>query len=84
MKTPDFLKKLAERFWKMEGIMAEAKNCHGLKRARCRGRQKVQIQAYLISTVQNIKRLMSSIATSIERLNMKFLFGHKCLLNKLI
>ena len=58
MKTPGFIKKLAERFWKIEGIMAEAKNCHTLKRARYRSRPKVQIQAYLVSIVQNIKRLI--------------------------
>ena len=56
-----FLKKLGERFWKMEGLMAEAKNRHGLKRAKYRGRSKMQIQAYIVSTVQNMKRLLNTV-----------------------
>ena len=61
MKTSTFVQRLTERFWKMEGLMAEAKNIHGLKRAKYRGLSNVQIQAYLVSTVQNIKRLMATI-----------------------
>ena len=49
-----------ERQWKMEGIFAEAKDNHGLDRARHRGRAKVQIQAYMIAVVQNIKRMMGN------------------------
>lgn len=49
-----------ERQWKMEGIFAEAKDNHGLGRARYRGRWKVQIQAYMIAVVQNIKRMMGN------------------------
>jgi len=44
--------------WKMEGLFAEAKQNHGLARARYRGRSKVQIQAYLSATAQNLKRLV--------------------------
>jgi hypothetical protein len=47
-----------ERQWKMEGIFAEGKENHGLGRARYRGRAKVQIQAYMIAVVQNLKRMM--------------------------
>lgn len=39
-------------------IFAEGKENHGLGRARYRGRSKVQIQAYMIALVQNIKRMM--------------------------
>ena len=48
----------SERQWKMEGSFAEAKNYHGLERARYRGRAKVQIQCYMIAFVQNLKRLV--------------------------
>lgn len=48
-----------ERFWKVEGINAEAKNQHCLKRAKYRGRSKVQIQAYMTAITQNMKRLIS-------------------------
>lgn len=55
---PDFQKVRGERQWKAEGIFAEGKNHHGLGRARYRGRAKMQIQAYMISFVQNLKRLV--------------------------
>ena len=56
-KTQAFRLARSERQWKMEGIFAEAKNNHGLKRARYRGKSKMQIQAYMIATVQNLKRM---------------------------
>jgi transposase len=59
-KKPEFRKKLWERMWKMEGIFAEAKSHHGMRRARYRGRSKMQIQVYMTSTVQNLKRLVGA------------------------
>ena len=61
MRDPAFGEKLSERMWKMEGLFAEAKQNHGLSRARYRGRSKVQIQAYLIAIVQNLKRLVAPL-----------------------
>ena len=58
MNEPEFGKKVAERMWKCEGLFAEAKQLHGLSRAKYRGRSKVQIQAYLCAIVQNLKRLL--------------------------
>lgn len=58
MNEPDFGKKVIERMWKCEGLFAEAKQLHGLARAKYRGRSKVQIQAYLCVIVQNLKRLL--------------------------
>jgi len=58
MRDPTFKKKMSERLWKCEGLFAEAKQNHGLARARYRGRAKVQIQAYLSATAQNLKRLV--------------------------
>lgn len=60
-EEPEFKKKLWERMWKMEGVFAEAKSFHGLRKARYRGRSKVQMQVYMISTVQNLKRLASAV-----------------------
>lgn len=40
-----------------EHVFAEAKVCHGMGRARQRGRRKVQVQAELTGIVQNLKRL---------------------------
>jgi hypothetical protein len=58
MNEPEFREKISERMWKMEGLFAEAKQKHCLARAKYRGRPKVQIQAYLIAIVQNLKRLL--------------------------
>jgi len=43
--------------WKVEGLFGEAKNFTGLRRARYRGRSNMQMQAYMVATVQNLKRL---------------------------
>jgi transposase len=58
MEQATFLERSSERMWKCEGLFAEAKQYHGLSRAKYRGRRKVQIQAYLIAIVQNLKRLL--------------------------
>ena len=43
MKTSHFIAIMKERFWKIENIIAEAKNRHGLKKAKYWGLGKVQI-----------------------------------------
>jgi transposase len=53
-----FLERASERMWKCEGLFAESKQNHCLARAKYRGRTKVQIQAYMIAIVQNLKRLL--------------------------
>ena len=55
--TEYFKSRLRERKWKIEGLFGEAKENHGLRRAKYRGLHKVQIQLYMIATVQNLKRL---------------------------
>jgi len=42
-----------------EHVFAEAKTCHGMDRARVRGCRGLQVQADLVATVQNLKRLAS-------------------------
>jgi transposase len=59
-KLPEFRQKLRERMWKMEGLFAEAKGHHGLRRARYRGRSKVQVQVFMTSAIQNLKRLLGA------------------------
>jgi hypothetical protein len=61
MQEEIFHKKLKERMWKIEGIFSEAKNMHGLSRAKYRGLQKMQIQAHMTSATQNLKRLVISL-----------------------
>ena len=58
---PVFQQRLAERSWKVEGLFGEAKEQHGLRRAKYRGLKKMQMQAYLIGTAQNLKRLAVSL-----------------------
>ena len=45
--------------WKMEGIISEAKQRHCLSRAKYRGLMKTQIQAYMVGSVLNMKRLVA-------------------------
>lgn len=47
-----------------EHTFAEAKSCHGMDRARQRGRAKVQVQADLVGIVQNLKRLAAFLGRS--------------------
>ena len=58
-QEPVFQNSLRERMWKIEGINAEAKNQHGLKRARYRGINKVQIQANMVGAILSIKRIVA-------------------------
>lgn len=73
-KDPEFKAKLWQRMWKMEGIFAEGKSFHGLRRARYRGRAKVQMQVYMISILQNLKRLAGATLDLIHRFLFKFEF----------
>lgn len=80
-QTSQFKQKLRERMWKLEGLIGEAKNRHLLNRAKYRGRLKVQIQAYITATVQNLKRLLGQDGTIFGRENiifhLKLFFGLK-------
>lgn len=59
---------------KVRGIIehkhAEEKRFHGQRRARCRGRPKVSIQAYLTSIVVNVKRMVTLFSMSPPELAM--------------
>ena len=61
----------------MEGSFAEAKENHCLDRSRYRGLSKMQIQAYMIAVVQNLKRMVAHqpILVPIMNLFIKF-FGN--------
>lgn len=59
-RTKLFQKRRAERSWKVEGIFGEAKTLHNLDRAKYRGLDKMQIQAYMSAISQNIKRIVNS------------------------
>ncbi len=61
------------RKWTIEGLFAEAKQFHGLRRTRYRGLQKVSIQALMTTMAQNIKRIVKQ-SPSIYWLLRKYLF----------
>lgn len=45
---------------RIEHTFAEAKVCHGLDRARCRGLMQVDVQAKMTAMAQNVRRLANS------------------------
>jgi hypothetical protein len=57
-----------------EGINAESKNRHGLRRAMFRGLAKVTIQVLMTASVQNIKRFIKFHQGSTGFFNFKELF----------
>jgi transposase len=63
--SPEY--KLSQKLRKrVEHIFAEAKICHGLARARCRGLRNMRQQACMTAAVQNIKRLVKHMRLKIK------------------
>ncbi len=58
-QTPAFAKALRKRAVWVEPLFGEAKQWHGLARFRLRRLWRVNIQALLIASVQNLKRLLN-------------------------
>jgi hypothetical protein len=58
LTSPQGRQTWAQRGVIAEGIVAEVKGFHGLRRALHRGLAKFKIQALLIASVQNLKRLV--------------------------
>src|SRR4051794_25572936 len=56
--TPAYQKAMRKRDVWVEPLFGEAKDWHGLSRFRLRGLRKVNIEALLIATGQNLKRLL--------------------------
>jgi hypothetical protein len=57
-QTPAYEKAMAKRKVWVEPLFGEAKDWHGLTRFRLRGLWKVNVEALLIATGQNLKRLL--------------------------
>ena len=53
----------------VEGVFAEAKQWHGLRRAWRRGLAKVKVQCLLVAAVLNFKRLMAVLLTMFDLLS---------------
>jgi IS5 family transposase len=75
-ETRAFICKMILRKWTIEGLFAEAKQFHKLKRARYRGLQKVSIQALMTAIAQNIKRIIKQLL-DIFLLLRKYLYPRK-------
>jgi len=66
--------KLSQKLRKRsEHIFAEAKQYHGMGRARYRGLEHLQEQLYLIASVQNLKRLVSFMSRKKAQLQAQIL-----------
>jgi hypothetical protein len=60
--SPLAKKRMAERKTRVEGTFGLAKELHGLRRTRFKGRGRVQIQLWLTAAAMNIKRAVRRIA----------------------
>lgn len=59
--THQFKRRQAERRWKIEGLFAEGKQYHNLRRTRYRGLSKVQIQFFLVAIALNCNRAVNAL-----------------------
>ena len=58
--TEPYRRALRKRAVWVEPLFGEAKECHGLRRFRLRGLEKVNTEALLIASGQNVKRVPNS------------------------
>jgi transposase len=58
--TPQAREDIRRRKTWIEGVIADAKSHHGLSRAKCRGLTAMTIQALLVASAQNIKKLAAN------------------------
>ncbi len=80
-KSKSSEKDLTKRFWIMEGSFADGENMHNLKKARWRGKWRMQIQVWLIDAIQNIRILIkyghskrNIVSNSVKKMgNIKYL-----------
>ena len=61
LASPVGKQRMAERKTRIEGTFGLAKELHGLRRTRFRGRRRVQIQLWLTAAAMNIKRAVRNM-----------------------
>jgi len=61
LASPLGKQRMIERTIYVEGVIGLAKELHGLRRTRFRGRWRVQIQVWLTAAAMNIKRAVRTI-----------------------
>ncbi len=74
-ETYEYKKQMKRRKHILESLFGEAKEFHGLRRARFRGLDRVTIQVLWTATVLNIKRLLEN-ATGLKRASSNLLKAH--------
>jgi transposase len=62
--SPVGKQRMVERKTRVEGAFALAKDLHGLRRTRLRGRRRVQIQLWLTAAAMNIKKAVRATANA--------------------
>jgi len=62
LASPLGRQRLVERKTYVEGVFALAKELHGLRRTRFKGRHRVQIQLWLTAAAMNIKKAVGKLA----------------------
>jgi len=67
LKTPEARRASIIRKTVSEGLFAEAKMYHGLRKFMTRGIDKAQKKSYMIASVQNLKRLVGEIKGKTKR-----------------
>lgn len=73
---PWFRRALTRRMIVAEGSFAEAKNWHSHLKARWRGLEKMAIQCRLVSSVQNLKKLLKHVGTDAQTQNVITVFSN--------
>jgi hypothetical protein len=64
LSSPLGTQRLVERQTNIEGPFALAKDLHGMRQTRFRGRRRVQIQVWLTAATMNIKKAVRNMVAS--------------------
>jgi transposase len=67
LKTPEARRAYVIRKTVAEGLFAEGKMYHGLRKFMTRGIEKAQKKSYMIASVQNLKRLLGQIDRTVKK-----------------
>lgn len=72
LKTPEAKRASVIRKTVSEGLFAEAKMHHSLKKFMTIGIEKAQKKSYMIASVQNLKRLLGQINRRVKKVHLIF------------
>lgn len=69
--TPAFRRRMARRMAVVEGSFGIAKEQHCHRRTRWRGKWKMQVQCYLVASIQNLKKLLKWAWNLVEPIGIR-------------